>query len=112
MHDRFTVAPEPEPAAAERPAVAEQGGPPLHILLVEDNKVNRILAQRQMARLGHRLDIAVDGETGMKAVLDGDYDVVLMDRHLPDVDGIESTRRIRADELSRTPRRGARRSSR
>jgi len=74
---------------------------PLRVLLVEDNKVNRILAQRQMARLGHHLDLAVDGESGIRAVLDGDYDVVLMDRHLPDIDGTDSTRRIRAGELLR-----------
>ena len=90
----------PAPAGAAEPSVE-----PLHILLVEDNKVNRILAQRQMARLGHRLDIAVDGESGIQAVLDGDYDVVLMDRHLPDIDGLESTRRIRAGELTRSPER-------
>jgi len=103
LHDRLqdpvVGTPEPAPAAAERDAE------PLHILLVEDNKVNRILAQRQMARLGHRLDIAVDGESGIQAVLDGTYDVVLMDRHLPDIDGLESTRRIRAGELTRAPAR-------
>jgi CheY-like chemotaxis protein len=81
----------------------EQG--PLHVLLVEDNSVNRILAQRQMARLGHRLDIATDGESGVRAVLDGAYDVVLMDRHLPDIDGLETTRRIRVGELGRVPPR-------
>ena len=91
-----------EPVA---PGPAEPRVAPLRVLLVEDNKVNRILAQRQMARLGHRLEVAVDGETGIQAVLDGAYDVVLMDRHLPDVDGIESTRRIRAGELTRSPER-------
>jgi CheY-like chemotaxis protein len=75
----------------------------LKVLLVEDNSVNRILAQRQMARLGHQLDIVTDGESGVRAVLDGDYDVVLMDRHLPDIDGVESARRIRAEELGRLP---------
>ena len=99
---------EPVPVVETTPddaPAADAGAEPLHILLVEDNKVNRILAQRQMARLGHRLDIAVDGEAGTQAVLDGDYDVVLMDRHLPDIDGLESTRRIRAAEQARTPQR-------
>jgi len=72
---------------------------------IPGREVNRILAERQMARLGHRLQIAVDGESGVRAVLDGDFDVVLMDRHLPDIDGIESTRRIRAGELTRNPPR-------
>jgi CheY-like chemotaxis protein/HPt (histidine-containing phosphotransfer) domain-containing protein len=90
------------PAGAAAPAEKTE---PLHVLLIEDNKVNRILAERQMARLGHRLDLAVDGEAGVRAVLDGDYDIVLMDRHLPDIDGIESARRIRSAEFARTPPR-------
>ncbi len=105
LYDTDTAIPEREPAVPGRAAAAEPDVTPLHILLIEDNKVNRILAQRQMARLGHRLEIAVDGETGVRAVLDGDYDVVLMDRHLPDIDGVESARRIRAGELARTPPR-------
>ncbi|RSM54651.1 hypothetical protein DMB66_37550 [Actinoplanes sp. ATCC 53533] len=93
------------PAAPERAAAAEPEVVRLRVLLIEDNKVNRILAQRQMARLGHHLDIAVDGETGVRAVLNDNFDVVLMDRHLPDIDGTESARRIRAGELIRTPSR-------
>jgi CheY-like chemotaxis protein len=94
-----------EPASSGSPAGTEPADASLDVLLIEDNKVNRILAQRQMARLGHRLEIAVDGEAGVRAVLGGAYDVVLMDRHLPDIDGTEATRRIRADELTRTPPR-------
>jgi CheY-like chemotaxis protein len=105
LNDTDVEIPGREPAAPGRAAPAEPGVAPLHVLLVEDNKVNRILAQRQMSRLGHQLEVAVDGEAGIQAVLDGDYDVVLMDRHLPDVDGIESTRRIRAGELGRNPPR-------
>jgi len=94
----------PAPAAPTQPA---PGALPraLHVLLVEDNSVNRILAQRQMARLGHRLDTVTDGTAGVRAVLAGDYDVVLMDRHLPDIDGVESTRRIREGELAMVPPR-------
>jgi CheY-like chemotaxis protein/anti-sigma regulatory factor (Ser/Thr protein kinase) len=105
LYEVATAIPERAPAAPERGTAVEPGGEPLRVLLIEDNKVNRILAQRQMTRLGHRLELAADGEAGVRAVLDGDYDVVLMDRHLPDVDGIESARRIRAGELARTPPR-------
>jgi CheY-like chemotaxis protein/HPt (histidine-containing phosphotransfer) domain-containing protein/anti-sigma regulatory factor (Ser/Thr protein kinase) len=105
LYDRLPDPAEERPERAPKAAAAQPEAEPLHVLLVEDNKVNRILAQRQMARLGHRLEIAVDGESGIQAVLDGDYDVVLMDRHLPDIDGLESTRRIRAGELARTPAR-------
>jgi CheY-like chemotaxis protein/HPt (histidine-containing phosphotransfer) domain-containing protein len=71
----------------------------LRVLLVEDNTVNRILAQRQFARLGHALDTVTTGAAGISAAVEGEYDVVLMDRHLPDIDGIEATQRIRAAEL-------------
>jgi CheY-like chemotaxis protein/anti-sigma regulatory factor (Ser/Thr protein kinase) len=91
--------PTPGPARAERPAKA------LHILLVEDNSVNGLLAQRQLARLGHRLDIVTDGTSGVRAAATGRYDVVLMDRHLPDIDGVEATRQIRIEEQTHTPAR-------
>lgn len=91
------------PVAAVRPVATPSG---LRVLLVEDNTVNRILAQRQFARLGHALDTVTTGAAGIAAVVGGDYDVVLMDRHLPDIDGIETTRRIRAAELElKVPRR-------
>jgi CheY-like chemotaxis protein len=91
--------PEPSPSAA--PDAART----LRVLLVEDNSVNRILAQRQMARLGHRLDVVTDGAAGIDAVLGTTYDVVLMDRHLPDIDGVETTRRIREVERQLDPPR-------
>ncbi|MEN3308423.1 MAG: hypothetical protein V7603_4625 [Micromonosporaceae bacterium] len=87
------------------PDVAAAGEPvPLRILLVEDNGVNRILTSRQVTRLGHQLDDVATGGEGVRAVLDRHYDVVLMDRHLPDIDGIEATRQIRAAEAA-DPRR-------
>lgn len=95
----------PEPAApTARPAPADR---PLSVLLVEDNAVNLILAQRQMKLLGHDTYSVALGEDAVAAALTGRYDVVLMDRHLPDIDGIEATRRIRQGEQSagthRTP---------
>lgn len=83
------------PAPAPRPA---PGAPArsLNVLLVEDNATNRLLAERQLARLGHRLTAVATGEAGVAAALDDAVDVVLMDRHLPDLDGCEAARRIRA----------------
>jgi CheY-like chemotaxis protein len=82
-------------AAAESPA-----GPPaaLRVLLIEDNPVNRLLAERQVHRLGHQLDIVEEGLAGLKALREGRYDVLLVDRHLPDIDGVEVARRVRAAE--------------
>jgi CheY-like chemotaxis protein/HPt (histidine-containing phosphotransfer) domain-containing protein/anti-sigma regulatory factor (Ser/Thr protein kinase) len=70
----------------------------LRVLLVEDNSVNRILTQKQLTKLGHHLDAVTNGQDGVTAALTGQYDVVLMDRHLPDLDGVEATQRIRAAE--------------
>jgi CheY-like chemotaxis protein len=58
-----------------------------------------------MARLGHRLDTVTNGRDGVTRALAGEYDVVLMDRHLPDLDGVEATQRIRAAEAAKPGRR-------
>ena len=76
---------------ADRPAT-------LRVLLIEDNPVNRLLAERQLRRLGHELDVAEEGLAGLKALRQGRYDVLLVDRHLPDIDGVEVARRVRAAE--------------
>ncbi len=76
---------------ASRPAA-------LRVLLIEDNPVNRLLAERQLRRLGHELKVAEEGLAGLKALREGGYDVLLVDRHLPDIDGVEVARRIRAAE--------------
>jgi CheY-like chemotaxis protein len=77
----------------------------LRVLLAEDNSVNRLLAQRQIARLGHEITIVPGGQDAVREASSGTFDVILMDRHLPDLDGLEATRRIRAAERSgrRTP---------
>lgn len=81
--------------AADRPA----GRPAaLRVLLIEDNPVNRLLAERQLRRLGHQLDVVEEGLAGLKALREGGYDVLLVDRHLPDIDGVEVARRVRAAE--------------
>jgi len=71
-------------------------GRSLRVLLVEDNATNRLLAERQLRRLGHHYTGVSTGGAGVTAALSGDFDVVLMDRHLPDMDGCEATRRIRS----------------
>jgi CheY-like chemotaxis protein len=68
------------------------------VLLIEDNPVNRLLAERQLRRLGHQLDVVEEGLAGLKALREGAYDVLLVDRHLPYIDGVEVTRRVRAAE--------------
>lgn len=69
---------------------------PIHILLAEDNDVNRMLVSRMLAQAGHRIDEAVDGDEAVKAVQRRTYDLVLMDMQMPVMDGIEATAAIRA----------------
>ena len=67
------------------------------ILLVEDNEMNRDMLSRRLARKGFEVAIAVDGAQGIAAAASEAPDLILMDMSLPEVDGWEATRRIKAD---------------
>ena len=71
------------------------------VLLVEDNEMNRDMLSRRLQRRGFDVGIAVDGRAGVEMALTGGYDVVLMDMNLPEIDGWEAARQVRAGEQGR-----------
>jgi two-component system, sensor histidine kinase len=68
----------------------------LRILCAEDNPYGRVILNTILTELGHKVDFAASGAAAVEGVARGGYDLVLMDVILPDLDGIEATRRIRA----------------
>ena len=66
------------------------------VLLVEDNEMNRDMLSRRLIKQGYEVVMAVDGIQGVTMAQAERYDIILMDMSLPEIDGWEATRRIRA----------------
>jgi signal transduction histidine kinase/ActR/RegA family two-component response regulator len=85
-----------EKAAAQDAPELLIPAPGKRILVVEDNEVNQLLVGRMLQKGGHAVEIVRDGGEAVARIEREAFDVVLMDVHLPGIDGVTATRRIRA----------------
>jgi CheY-like chemotaxis protein len=72
------------------------------VLLVEDNEMNRDMLSRRLVRRGYEVVFAVDGQQGVDLAKSARPDIILMDMSLPVIDGWEATRRVKADDATKS----------
>ncbi len=84
---------------AKDPTSQDVSGCGLRVLVAEDNRVNQAVATRMLQKMGHTVAIAGNGIEALELVAGTDFDLVLMDLQMPEMDGITATKKIREQEL-------------
>jgi PAS domain S-box-containing protein len=96
---RVASGPLPQPSAKAEPHRKK-----VHILLAEDNRINQMVAQGLLQNLGYTCTTVANGLEVLEALKKQPYEIILMDCQMPEMDGYETTRRIRAAEIAAPPR--------
>jgi CheY-like chemotaxis protein/HPt (histidine-containing phosphotransfer) domain-containing protein len=93
------MSPAEDAAPAEAPPAHQDGPPaPLHILVAEDNELNVQLLELLLVRRGHRVRVASNGREALALAEEGSFDLLLLDVHMPELDGFDVVARIRDRE--------------
>src|SRR5262249_38137703 len=86
--------------AAQPPVAHAKNDPALHILVAEDNEFNAQLLEQLLGRRGHRVRLAGDGREALRVAAEGGFDLLLLDVHMPELDGFQVVQAIRQRERS------------